>query len=76
MRNAGNLGGKQSEGICCEISKAAITVERSLDRSGLLDRRPCRFSLAVKRKAKLVSEFCDRTNPDTIPAIESLEIPI
>jgi hypothetical protein len=24
----GNLGGKQSEGICCEISKTAITVPR------------------------------------------------
>jgi len=47
MRNAGNLGGEQSEGICCEISKAAITVPRSLDRSPLLAHCPCRFSLAV-----------------------------
>jgi hypothetical protein len=54
MRNAGNLGGKQLEGICCEISKAAITVGRSLDRSPLLDYRPCRFSLAVHLSGKLV----------------------
>jgi len=47
MRNAENLGCKQTEEKRCEIKKAAIIVPRSLAHSALLDHRPCHFSPAV-----------------------------
>jgi hypothetical protein len=66
VRDAGNVGCKQSEEICCEISKAAILVLRSLDHSALFEHRPYSGTGSIDDAANFVGVMPSQTPNDRI----------